>query len=314
MERHIQNTISSREGWWEFSDSIHAMSSCGATGFATSSSPCGVGPASMPNFEYGPASEQLVDARMIPFSPSFSPLELHAPLDPGDAYFAAGDPSTYWMGNIEYTHDALLASPPGEWSDIPSCSPDLWTSLMLPPICDEPSPKPSYRFPSSSTLPYPRIAPRLRPRAPSPASDASSAASILTSTLPPPSSIPQNAAPTAAQRAHPLWRRNPATREPLCNACGLYLQQRHTLRPLALIEFDASSSSPSPSSPEFDDADPDAPECSHCHTRHTSVWRRHKTTGAKLCNACGVYVRLRGKDRPLTLKRERIRPRGRHPK
>ncbi|KAJ7200280.1 hypothetical protein B0H12DRAFT_969484, partial [Mycena haematopus] len=115
----------------------------------------------------------------------------------------------------------------------------------------------------------------------------------------------------------PLWRRNPATRAPLCNACGLYLQQRHCLRPLALIEFEALDSSSSfslyPASPESDDSDPDTPECSHCHTRHTSVWRRDKSTGAKLCNACGVYARLRGKDRPLTLRRERVRPRGRHP-
>ncbi|KAF8194823.1 hypothetical protein K438DRAFT_1503330, partial [Mycena galopus ATCC 62051] len=115
----------------------------------------------------------------------------------------------------------------------------------------------------------------------------------------------------------PLWRRNPATREPLCNACGLYLQQRGSLRPLALIEFDALDSCSSPLlSPhlvltELEDADPNAPECSHCHTRRTSVWRRHKITGAKLCNACGVYSRLRGKDRPLELRRERVRPRGR---
>ncbi|KAJ6475592.1 hypothetical protein C8R45DRAFT_834485 [Mycena sanguinolenta] len=199
---------------------------------------------------------------------------------------------------------------------------------MLPPVC-EASPKRSYR--SSSSSPYPRIAPRLPPRALSPVSDSSSGRlsplSVFTSStfssrrssidtnIDTPSAVlprPKRCSHCSATST-PLWRRNPATREPLCNACGLYLQQRHTLRPLALIEFDAQSP-PFPSSPEFDDADPDAPECSHCHTRHTSVWRRHKTTGAKLCNACGVYARLRGKDRPLTLKRERIRPRGRHPK
>ncbi|KAJ7908125.1 hypothetical protein B0H13DRAFT_2017423 [Mycena leptocephala] len=71
--------------------------------------------------------------------------------------------------------------------------------------------------------------------------------------------------------------------------------------------------------PRRDDADPDAgvapgaPECSHCHTHRTSVWRRSKT-GAKLCNACGVYARLRGRDRPLSLRRNKIRPRCKHPK
>ncbi|KAJ7679088.1 hypothetical protein DFH06DRAFT_505028 [Mycena polygramma] len=33
---------------------------------------------------------------------------------------------------------------------------------------------------------------------------------------------------------------------------------------------------------------PDGPECSHCHTHHTSVWRRNKD-GKQVCNACGLY-------------------------
>ncbi|KAJ6606953.1 hypothetical protein B0H10DRAFT_2439855 [Mycena sp. CBHHK59/15] len=105
----------------------------------------------------------------------------------------------------------------------------------------------------------------------------------------------------------PLWRRDPATQLPLCNACGLYLQQRNKMRPPALIAADREDDEP--------DAPlaPDAPECSHCHTRRTSVWRRSKS-GAKLCNACGVYARLRGRDRPLSLKRNKIKPRCKHPK
>ncbi|KAJ7249143.1 hypothetical protein B0H12DRAFT_1122898 [Mycena haematopus] len=104
----------------------------------------------------------------------------------------------------------------------------------------------------------------------------------------------------------PLWRRDPATRRVLCNACGLYLQQRNKMRPPALIAADQD---------DDDDADvaPGAPECSHCHTHRTSVWRRSKS-GAKLCNACGVYARLRGRDRPLSLRRNKIRPRCKHPK
>ncbi|KAI3603738.1 gata zinc finger domain-containing protein [Moniliophthora roreri] len=103
----------------------------------------------------------------------------------------------------------------------------------------------------------------------------------------------------------PLWRREPTTLKPLCNACGLYLQQRNKLRPQELIDAD------------FDDENSDesgdgtGPECSHCHTRNTSVWRRSKT-GEQLCNACGVYSRLRGKDRPLSLRRNKIKPRTKH--
>ncbi|KAJ6565379.1 hypothetical protein B0H10DRAFT_1084999 [Mycena sp. CBHHK59/15] len=106
----------------------------------------------------------------------------------------------------------------------------------------------------------------------------------------------------------PLWRRNPTNRKRLCNACGLYLQQRGELRPPALIAADQEESD------DDDDFPPGALECSHCHTRRTSSWRR----GAD--GACGVYARLRGRDRPLALMRDRplalmrkrIRPRCRH--
>ncbi|KAJ7739471.1 hypothetical protein DFH07DRAFT_752196 [Mycena maculata] len=106
--------------------------------------------------------------------------------------------------------------------------------------------------------------------------------------------------------ATPLWRRDPTTHEPLCNACGLYLQQRNKMRPAALIAVDQADDTEEAAFP------PGAPECSHCHTHRTSVWRRSKT-GAKLCNACGVYARLRGRDRPLSLKKNKIRPRCKHP-
>jgi hypothetical protein len=88
----------------------------------------------------------------------------------------------------------------------------------------------------------------------------------------------------------PLWRRDPRTREPMCNACGLYLQQRNKLRPQVLIDADAEIEE------EVEESvyDSNAPSCTHCQTRKTSVWRRSKD-GAQLCNACGVYQRLRGK-------------------
>lgn len=104
----------------------------------------------------------------------------------------------------------------------------------------------------------------------------------------------------------PLWRREPTTLKPLCNACGLYLQQRNKHRPQELIDADAADDSS-----EESEGDGTGPECSHCRTHHTSVWRRSKT-GAQLCNACGVYSRLRGRDRPLSLKRNKIKPRSKH--
>ncbi|KAJ3497185.1 hypothetical protein NLJ89_g10383 [Agrocybe chaxingu] len=104
----------------------------------------------------------------------------------------------------------------------------------------------------------------------------------------------------------PLWRRDPSTMKPLCNACGLYLQQRNKLRPQELIDADDDGSTSEESDPNYV-----GPECSHCRTHHTSVWRRSKS-GDQLCNACGVYARLRGKLRPLSLKKNKIRPRSKH--
>ncbi|KAF7296304.1 GATA zinc finger domain-containing protein [Mycena chlorophos] len=109
----------------------------------------------------------------------------------------------------------------------------------------------------------------------------------------------------------PLWRREPVTQRPLCNACGLYLQQRNKLRPQALIDADRDDSDDEIN--RIPDSEYTGPRCSHCNTRQTSVWRRNKE-GQQVCNACGVYQRLRGKERPLSLKRNKIKPRTKHTK
>nr|GAT51128.1 GATA zinc finger domain-containing protein [Mycena chlorophos] len=109
----------------------------------------------------------------------------------------------------------------------------------------------------------------------------------------------------------PLWRREPVTQRPLCNACGLYLQQRNKLRPQALIDADRDDDEDEIN--RIPDAEYTGPRCSHCNTRQTSVWRRNKA-GLQVCNACGVYQRLRGKERPLSLKRNKIKPRTKHNK
>ncbi|KAJ7051273.1 hypothetical protein C8F01DRAFT_1175679 [Mycena amicta] len=107
----------------------------------------------------------------------------------------------------------------------------------------------------------------------------------------------------------PLWRREPTTQRPLCNACGLYLQQRNKLRPQELIDADRDDTEDEIN--RIPDAEYTGPKCSHCATRQTSVWRRSKT-GQQVCNACGVYARLKGKERPLSLRRNKIKPRTKH--
>jgi hypothetical protein len=168
------------------------------------------------------------------------------------------------------------------------------------------SPSSAFTTPHSSVPHSPSIS---SCRSISPLSNASSASSLSRHTSPNilTSSSPSNSKGKGKICSHckatstPLWRRDPATHQQLCNACGLYLQQRNKLRPQELIDADADEEDDTP-------YDPFARECSHCHTRNTSVWRRN-TDGSQLCNACGVYRRLRGKDRPLSLRRNRIKPR-----
>ncbi|KAJ7082021.1 hypothetical protein B0H15DRAFT_952698 [Mycena belliarum] len=107
----------------------------------------------------------------------------------------------------------------------------------------------------------------------------------------------------------PLWRRDPATHATLCNACGIYQQQRRAPRPRELIEADDAAE---PGDDEGGGGGGAGPECSNCHTRQTSVWRRNHE-GAQVCNACGVYQRLRGTERPLSLKRNKVKPRAKQP-
>ncbi|KAJ7868177.1 hypothetical protein B0H13DRAFT_1522934, partial [Mycena leptocephala] len=96
--------------------------------------------------------------------------------------------------------------------------------------------------------------------------------------------------------------RHPLTHKPLCNACGLYLHQRHELRPQSLIMVDNETPDGGGSGSEYD-----GPKCSNCGTHKTSTWRRNKA-GNQVCNACGVYERMNGKPRPLALRNDKIRP------
>ncbi|CAO3631166.1 unnamed protein product [Mucor hiemalis] len=51
-------------------------------------------------------------------------------------------------------------------------------------------------------------------------------------------------------------------------------------------------------------------QCSNCHTETTPLWRRD-AAGNALCNACGLFLKLHGVVRPLSLKTDVIKKRNR---
>ncbi|KAJ7032170.1 hypothetical protein C8F04DRAFT_959348 [Mycena alexandri] len=216
--------------------------------------------------------------------------------DPGEWRASPRPPYPYHRDEGAPWHPAPDARlPPHHWT--PHAGPATHYPNHYVPYCPpSPAPAPAYLLP-----------PSLHAAAPPPPSTSARRARRTTADGAPPKTCAHCHATST-----PLWRREPATQcVPLpLHACGLYLQQRHTLRPQALIDADAPDAD-ADSAPQIPDAEYTGPKCSHCLTRSTSVWRRSKT-GAKVCNACGVYARLRGKDRPLSLRRNKIKPRTKH--
>ena len=96
----------------------------------------------------------------------------------------------------------------------------------------------------------------------------------------------------------PLWRRFGADQF-LCNACGLYQRVNGAHRPLVRNVRRLSSTSRRVGL-----------TCANCGTKTTSMWRRN-AVGDSVCNACGLYFRLNGVNRPAAMRKESIRTRRR---
>lgn len=129
----------------------------------------------------------------------------------------------------------------------------------------------------------------------------------------------------------PLWRRGP-NGETICNACGLYLKARNTLRPPTLKksnkkekndcgggtcpgggQCDGTGGSTSCAGcPAFNQHQVNRQTlmCANCRTTTTPLWRRDEA-GNTICNACGLYYKLHNVHRPVSMKRSVIKRRKR---
>ncbi|KAH8920906.1 hypothetical protein BT69DRAFT_1201509, partial [Atractiella rhizophila] len=48
-----------------------------------------------------------------------------------------------------------------------------------------------------------------------------------------------------------------------------------------------------------------------CPPKTTPLWRRSPITSEILCNACALFLKMKGRNRPISLKTDVIKPRNR---
>ncbi|KAH9420221.1 Transcription factor GATA-4 [Dermatophagoides pteronyssinus] len=96
------------------------------------------------------------------------------------------------------------------------------------------------------------------------------------------------------------WRTN-GNGHYLCNACGLYKKYNGEDRPPASIQQPRKRSNQQPK------------QCSNCGTLTSSMWRRTANKQVA-CNACGLYYKLYGVNRPVEMRKDIVYPRNRYSK
>ncbi|KAJ7235664.1 hypothetical protein C8J57DRAFT_1194693, partial [Mycena rebaudengoi] len=106
----------------------------------------------------------------------------------------------------------------------------------------------------------------------------------------------------------PLWRRG-LNDELNCNACGLYCKLHKRPRPKTMRSAGGGGEGRG-QSVRAEAVDVMA-QCYNCHTTATPLWRKDDE-GKTVCNACGLYYKLHGSARPISMKSDVIRKRSRH--
>ncbi|KAH7641535.1 gata transcription factor -like protein [Dermatophagoides farinae] len=96
------------------------------------------------------------------------------------------------------------------------------------------------------------------------------------------------------------WRTN-GNGHYLCNACGLYKKYNGEDRPPASIQQPRKRTNQQPK------------QCSNCGTLTSSMWRRTANKQVA-CNACGLYYKLYGVNRPVEMRKDIVYPRNRYSK
>ncbi|KAJ9154810.1 GATA type zinc finger protein asd-4 [Pleurostoma richardsiae] len=121
--------------------------------------------------------------------------------------------------------------------------------------------------------------------------------------LPPPATLEPISRPSSTSTQASLSQLPGISSIATGNASADSPQTRPTTLPVPI--FPASSPAATTAGPAGH-----MPTCQNCSTSTTPLWRRDEM-GAVLCNACGLFLKLHGRPRPISLKTDVIKSRNR---